>query len=119
MHPEPLFHFCDRGYQFLEIYCQTRQENSNLRTCFKSCYAARLLRYGVLEILMCVQYTLVSALPAPRTQTACDAFKTRSNRRGHLRERKSSKKLSNSSNESKLPAGALAITLVPFLYLFL
>jgi len=50
----------------------------SLRTCFKSCYAARLLRYAALEILMNVQYTPVSALRVPCTRTARDAFKTRS-----------------------------------------
>ena len=47
------------------------------------------------------------------------AGKLKSNRRGHLRERKSSKKLSNSSNENKPPVGTLGITSVLFLYLFL
>ena len=49
-----------------------------LRTCFKNCNAARLLRCAVLEILMYVQYTPVSALRAPCTRTTRDAFKTRS-----------------------------------------
>gem|GEM_PF-2745048 len=31
-------------------------QGETLRTCFKSCYAARLLRCAVLEILMYVQY---------------------------------------------------------------
>ena len=49
----------------------------DIRMCFKSCYVVRLLRCAVLEILMYVQYTPVSALRAPCTRTAHDTFKIR------------------------------------------
>ncbi len=43
--------------------------------CFNSGIAARLLRCAMLEILMHVQYTPVSALWPPCVQTAHNTFK--------------------------------------------
>ena len=54
------------------------QQSASLRACFKSYYAARLLRRAVLGIRMYPMYTPVPALRAPCTRAARDAFKTRS-----------------------------------------